>query len=136
MSNLTTSRREWVAHGSSDKGSFHGTLSFNTSLLSFSHARMIRPLGDGDVSGVYNFIIINNMSLSVGNLPNEVPGQAADPPINFGHGHGTPAYDTDSPEFLLPCSTALPLSPCNLDFSVVVILPITASILNCKYVFT
>ena len=113
MSNLTTSRRGHFSNGSSDTGSFHGTLSFNTSLLSFSHARMIRPLGDGDISGVNNFNINNNMSLSVVNLPNEVPGQAADPPVNFGNGHGTPAYDTDSPEFLLPCSTKLILSDKN-----------------------
>ena len=47
---------------------------FQTSLLSFCHARMIRPLGDLDVSGVANFNIDNSISLWMPTMPMGSPG--------------------------------------------------------------
>ena len=74
MSGLTTSVRNHYAQ--EDYGTLKGTLSFNTSLLSFSHGRMLRPLGDGDVSGITNFNI-DNVHLNMITLPDAVPSKAA-----------------------------------------------------------
>ena len=73
MSGLTTSVRNHYYQD--DYGTFKGTLSFNTSLLSFSHGRMLRPLGDGDVSGITNFNI-DNVHLNMITLPDAVPNKA------------------------------------------------------------
>tara|TARA_R110002012_G_scaffold61490_2_gene161232 strand:+ start:2798 stop:12904 length:10107 start_codon:yes stop_codon:yes gene_type:complete len=74
MSGLTTSVRNHYYQD--DYGQFKGTLSFNTSLLSFSHGRMLRPLGDGDISGITNFNI-DNAHLNMITLPDAIPSKAA-----------------------------------------------------------
>ena len=52
---------------------------FQTSLLSFCHGRMIRPLGDLDVSGIGNFNIDNSISLFMPSMPlNTKPMRAYD----------------------------------------------------------
>ena len=111
MSPLVTSKRKWhTLHG--DYGSFHGVLSFNTSLLSFSHGRMIRPLGDGDVSGITDFNINNNVSLSMVSLPDEVPGYAGDFYMSFYNNQSTL---THWPQDLLPCRNKLTMATLDSD---------------------
>ena len=72
---------------------------FQTSLLSFCHGRMIRPLGDMDVSGVANFNIDNSISMYMPVSPVNSKGLA-----HF----NTNAY-TYSPKSIL-CGTKLYLS--------------------------
>tara|TARA_R100000808_G_C2155017_1_gene166622 strand:+ start:423 stop:10784 length:10362 start_codon:yes stop_codon:yes gene_type:complete len=55
-------------------GKPQGVSVFPTSLLSFCHGRMIRPLGDTDVSGVSNFNIDNSISLYMASSPDRPVG--------------------------------------------------------------
>ena len=73
---------------------------FQTSLLSFCHARMIRPLGDMDVSGVSDFNIDNSMSLFMPISPMQNKGLSV---FNTGNTY------VDSPRSVL-CGTKLYLS--------------------------
>ena len=69
-----------------------GVHTFNTSLLSFCHGRMIRPLGDKDVSGVSGFDIDNSISLWKPSLPEHSSGLVAYNEVN--------TYSTSSRSYL------------------------------------